>query len=338
MAKQGRTASRKPTYGAANRLARIVFGVLTRPHGWSFDAIVDELGISERTLYRYLRALQEITDYRNRPLFKEVRYDSRRLLRLASDMPIPDAGAYDVAFLYFALSVFQFLDGTVVGEGVDSLWKRFAKTLTKRDRTRLAEFPKKFYAVPFAVKDYRGSDDVLDTVVQGLVYQHRLRIDYEGFNGPKTHEFEPYTLAMYRGGLYLIGRSERSRSILTLAVERIRAADKLAATFEYPRTYSPQKYTDGAFGMVIQPEKETQVELLLTSPETVRYVDSRRLHRTQRLQARRDGTAVLSMTVQATDELKNWVLSYGPYIKVLKPKSLRDAVRDSLARTQKLYD
>lgn len=337
MAKRN-TPSRKPTYGAANRLARIVYGVLTRPHGWSFDAIVEDLGISERTLYRYLHALKELADYRGRPLFQGVRYDSRRVLRLAQDVPVPDSvGAYDVAFLYFALSVFQFLDGTVIREGVDGLWKRFAKGLTERDRARLAEFPKKFYAVPFAVKDYRGSDDVLDTVVQALVYQHRLRIDYQGLQGPKTHEFEPYTLAMYRGGLYLIGRSDRTHNVLTLAVERIREAVKLDATFDYPRTYSPQKYTEGAFGMVIQPEKETQVELLLTSPETVRYVESRRLHPTQTLRRRRDGTAVLAMTVQATDELKNWILSYGPYIKVLKPKSLRATVRDSLSAALKLY-
>ena len=34
-----RTPSRKPTYGTATRLARIIYGLLSRPYGWSFGAI-----------------------------------------------------------------------------------------------------------------------------------------------------------------------------------------------------------------------------------------------------------------------------------------------------------
>ena len=34
---------RKPSYGAAGRHARIVYELLDRPHGWSFEAIQNEL-------------------------------------------------------------------------------------------------------------------------------------------------------------------------------------------------------------------------------------------------------------------------------------------------------
>src|SRR5947208_12094915 len=51
-----KTPSRPATYGTATRLARIVYGLLGRPYGWSFDAIQDELRISERTLLRYAAA------------------------------------------------------------------------------------------------------------------------------------------------------------------------------------------------------------------------------------------------------------------------------------------
>jgi len=63
-----------------------------------------------------------------------------------------------------------------------------------------------------------------------------------------VHEFEPYTLVMYRGGLYLIGHSKPVRKVLTLAVERIRSAERLTEKFDYPRTYTPEKYTEGRSG------------------------------------------------------------------------------------------
>lgn len=68
------------------------------------------------------------------------------------------------------------------------------------------------------------------------------------------------------------------------------------------------------------------MELRILNPETVTYLKARRLHRTQRFVDRRDGTAILSMTVRGTEELRNWILGFGPWVKVLKPKSLRDEV------------
>jgi hypothetical protein len=85
------------------------------------------------------------------------------------------AGRYEVLFLYFALSVFRFLDGTVIEEGVEGLWERFVRSLPEAEAARLSDFSRKFYAVPHAMKDYREFDEILDTIVQSLVRQNRMR-------------------------------------------------------------------------------------------------------------------------------------------------------------------
>jgi predicted DNA-binding transcriptional regulator YafY len=331
------SARRKPTYGTATRLARIVLGLLERPYGWSFEALEEELRIGERTLLRYLAACRrEVVDSRGRPLIEVVRRGPRRLLRLADTARTVDANPYQVLFLYFALAVFQFLDGTVIKQGIEDLWERFYRALPDAQRLRLADFPKKFYAVPYAMKDYRSCDDTLDVLVQCLVYQHRMRIDYFGLLGEgHVHEFDPYTLTMYRGGLYVIGYSHRFRRIIYLAVERIRAAEKLAEHFNYPKTYTPQKYTEGTFGIIDGPE--TRVELLLRNADTAAYLASRRLHPTQRFAPRRNGTTLLTMTVRGTTELVPWILSLGPYVEVRKPRALRDEVRQSLGEAMRVY-
>src|SRR5262245_28030689 len=53
--KNGSTSGgRRPTYGAAIRLARLVLELRERPHGWPSERACEALGISERTLTRYL--------------------------------------------------------------------------------------------------------------------------------------------------------------------------------------------------------------------------------------------------------------------------------------------
>jgi predicted DNA-binding transcriptional regulator YafY len=329
--------SRPATYGTATRLARIVYGLLGRPYGWSFEAIQEELSISERTLLRYLAACRrELVDAEGRPLLEVVRRGERRVVRLAEAVRAPDSSSYQALSLYLALTVFQFLDGTVLKDGVDDLWQRFYRTLSPGQQSRLAHFDRKFFTIPYAVKDYRDHDEILDRVIRALVNQNRMRIDYGGlWLEGHVHEFDPYTLARYRGGLYLIGKSHHYRKIVYLAVERMRSAEILAERFEYPRAYSPAAHTEGTFGIVDGPETAVKIEVL--SPETVELLASRRLHRSQRIERRADGTAVLTMRVRGTRELVNWVLGMGAFVRVVEPVELREEVAGVLREAVRLY-
>lgn len=331
------TNGRRPTYGAATRLARLVFGLIDRPYGWSFDAIRDELGISERTLLRYLAACRhELVDAAERPILEVSARGKRRVLRLAGAARAQDSTVYEALLLYFALTVFQFLDGTVIRDGVEGLWERLRRALPPAQQPRLADFERKFFSVPHAVKDYRDCDEILDRAIRAVVFQQRLRIDYRGLLGEgKTHDFDAYTLTMYRGGLYLIGHSHLRRKIIWLAIERIRGLETLPQRFDYPKRYSPQKHTEGIFGIV--DGAVTQVELLLLSDKTVAYLASRKLHPTQKFQRRRDGKTVLTMTVRGTAELLFWILGLGPWVEVLRPRELREEVAAMARRTARIY-
>jgi len=332
-----RRAARKPTYGAAVRLARLLLGLQTRQHGWSFARVQAELEISERTLLRYLAiARTELFDDAGRPVIETFRRGEQRMLRLTDSAALGESTAYQVLFFYFALSVFQFLDGTVIRDGVDELWERVRKSVRGVDGARLADFKRRFYAVPHAMKDYRAFDEHLDAIVVGLVNNRRLRIDYGGLLGQgKPHVFEPYTLLMYRGGLYLVGRSDRGRKIIALAVERMRSVEKLPERFEYPDSYSPERYTEGIFGLIEGPD--TAVEILVKDAETHAYLASRQLHPTQHFRARRDGGWVLSMTVRGVAELKYWILGLGPHVEVLRPATLRGEIAAMLRAAARAY-
>jgi proteasome accessory factor B len=334
---------RKPTYGAATRLARIVLELVNRPFGWSFEGIQRELGVSERTLLRYIAASrEELVDWSGRPLLVIVKHGSQRKLRLADLSRSPDSTSYEAASLYFMLTVLKFLEGTVLEEGLEALWERTFRGLSEKQRARLANFDRKFFALAYAPKDYRKHDEQLDLVLRSLIDQQRLRVDYAGIRGEgKVHELDPYTLLAHKGGLYLIGFSHLYEKIIYLSVERIRSIDRVLGEdrqperFAYPEGYHPEKHMDGMFG--VYAGEPTKVKILLHNAETEALLRARTIHASQEFERRRDGKTVLSMTVRGTMELRNWVLGLGPWAEVLEPAGLRKEVGKLLSEAATLY-
>ncbi|HXN87074.1 MAG TPA: WYL domain-containing protein [Candidatus Binataceae bacterium] len=334
---------RKPTYGAAIRLARIAAGLFSKPYGWSFKSIAESLQISERTLARYVSVLRgDLLDWHGGPLVEVVGTGTERKLRLVSSMKAAEASSYQVALLYFSLTVLKFLEGTVLKEGVEGLWEKVYRNLSLTQQTRLSDLERKFYAVPYAPKDYTDFSEQLDVILRALLDQSRLKVDYAGLTGEgHQHDFDPYSLIAYRGGLYLIGHSHRRNAIIYLAVERIRTVefirepDGTPTRFIFPRGFDPAAHTEGTFGIVDGPE--TKVELKIHSEQTEAYVRSRTIHRSQRFARRRDGTTLMTMTVKGTTELANWIMSMGPWIEVLKPAALRKEIAQRHAKAARLY-
>lgn len=333
---------RKPTYGAAIRLARIANELYSKPYGWSFGHIEDSLEISPRTLARYVSVLRdELLNSRGNPIVEVAGEGEARKLRLASTMKAQEPSSYQVALLYFSLTVLKFLEGTVLEEGVEGLWEKLYQNLTLTQQTRLSDLQRKFYAVLYAPKDYAAFSEQLDVILRALLDQSRVRVDYAGLTGEgKVHDFDPYSLIAYRGGLYLLGRSNRNAAIIYLAVERIRSVDFIredgaTAHFTYPRNFDPAAHTEGTFGIVDGPE--TRVELKIHNQQTEAYVRSRTIHRTQKFTRRRDGTTIMTMDIRGTTELANWIMSMGPWIEVLKPLALRKDIAHRHAEASMMY-
>jgi predicted DNA-binding transcriptional regulator YafY len=92
---------------------------------------------------------------------------------------------------------------------------------------------------------------------------------------------------------------------------------------------------DGMFG-VFEGEP-TNVKILLHNAETEALLRARTTHPSQQFARQRDGKVLLTMTVRGTTELRNWLLSLGPWAEVIEPESLRREVSDLFAEAAGLY-
>ena len=340
--------SYKPTYATAAKVARIAIRLQMPPRQLSFADVRDIVAtrVSDRTIERYIDALEKVFNGRERfpKLEVEKHEQGRKTLVLSEPARDADSQAGEELGMALAFEMLSAVKGTYLERDVREILKRFASAVSPSLAAKLETLPRKFFTINYGVKEYVGTArDRLQTIIRCLIEQQRMRVSYRSQAGDGAlhdYEFDPYTLLTYKGGLYVIGYSFKREQTVYLAVERIESVEPVVAKgkpyiFTYPETYAPEKFTEGAFG--IYSGEKTAVELRVHNAQTLAYLKPRRLHPTQKLEELGDGTARLTMTVRGTEELATWVMSMAPWVEVVKPESLRSTVQAMLREGLELY-
>ncbi len=340
--------SSKPTYGAAMRVAQIINWLHEHPIGISTKDLAQRLSISERTLSRYLKEIREnFLDHDGESTVEIVRQGGGSRLRFRRRDVNMQGSAYELMSLYMALDFITFLDGTFIHEGALDVFEKIQTAIYKAQGHQVSlvmkDFKKKFFHFTEAPKDYSNHNTVLEQLVKALVSQKKIRIAYQSpRTDPKQHELAPLSMLMYKRALYLVGRRDidpnrpdRKRD-LTFAVERIASVTLLEEAFPYPEDYDPGQRFQSSFGLISDNEP---CRIVLQFTKLVApNVAGRRWHHSQKTQTKRDGSLHMTLFLQPTVELRSWLMSYGPHVKVLEPQSLIDTLRADLQAGFAQYD
>jgi predicted DNA-binding transcriptional regulator YafY len=328
-----RQQSRAERYAPARRLAE-VRGLLNSGEGASVYDIAERFGVSVRTAIRYIRALQVAGE----PLYEEVegRRKVWRLMASARQQTVTLTTAQMVA-LFLSRRVFDFLAGTGFKEDLDELFGKLEAQLRRKDFAAARNLDRKVFDVNEARHLYEGRIEDVNDIVTALLREERLRVTHESVSGgKKTFVLEPYTLMVYKKGLYLVGRSQgHAGELRTFALDAFREVEWLRGDkFDYPADYRPEKVTEGAFGL-IRGSEVTRVRILF-DPKVARYVERVLWHPTQRFKRTAAGLE-MTMEVRGTTEVVGWVLGFGGDARVVEPASLRETVAAELARAASQY-
>jgi proteasome accessory factor B len=309
-------------YAPASRLHGLR-ALLDGPEGVSIYDVAERFAVNPRTALRYIQALQRAGE----PLYEELAGKRKlwRLMPTARRQSITLTTAQMVA-LYLSRRVFDFLAGTGFKEDLDDVFAKLEATLRRRDFAAARNLDRKVFDVNEARHLYEGRIEDVNDIMTALLREERLRVTHEGVSGgKKTFVLEPYTLLVYKKGLYLAGRSEgHGGEIRTFALDGFRAVEWLRGErFEYPADYRPEQITEGAFGL-FRGKEVTRVRIRFDD-KVARYVQRRMWHPTQRFR-RVTGGVEMTMDVRGTTEIVSWVLGFGDKARVVAPEALRAAV------------
>ncbi|MCB9568715.1 MAG: WYL domain-containing protein [Myxococcales bacterium] len=319
-------------YAPARRLDA-VRDVLNATGGATVYEIAERLECSVRTALRYLKALEES----GAPLYEELDGKRKvwRLMASARHQTITLTTSQMVA-LAMSRRVFDFLAGTGFKEDLDEVFERLEVALKRADFVAARNLDRKIYDVNEAPHRYEGRIDHVNDIVTALIKEERLRVTYaRAGGGESSFTLDPYTLLVYKKGLYLVGYSHRHEEMRTFSLDAFREVTWLSGEgFEYPEGYHPSSIADGAFGLIKGEPCHVRIRF---DRAVARYVQRRIWHPSQRLVELPGGALELHMDVLGFLEIRSWVLSFGDKAEVLEPAGLRQMVEGELRRALERY-
>ncbi|MEM9174084.1 MAG: YafY family protein [Myxococcota bacterium] len=302
--------------------------------GVGLDELAEDLGCVRRTVYRDLDALM----YAGFPVTSEKR-DGKAYYRFLDTFQMgqvpftPD----ELLALAFSEDLLKTLEGTVFHDSIHAALGKVRAGLGPELSGYLERLGDGFRVLPGPHKRYAAFHDTIRVLNEGVLENRTLEMTYRtGRTGEEsTRRIDPYKVWYHGGALYVIGHDHRSEEIRTFAVDRIRAIEVTREAFDVDPDFDFDAYTASSFGVVAEPAVPVRIRF---SAEWASWVSEREWHASQQTEALPDGGLLLSMEVGGSQELANWVLSFGGGATVLEPESLRSEVRASLKSALANYD
>jgi len=320
------------SYTRIHRLFKVITLIQGR-NDWTPKTLAEECGVDERTIFRDLNELEGV----GVPIHFDSATNGYRIdgdfflppLQLATDEALALAllcehigEQQQIAYLqpaWRALSKIQNQLPASVREEIEALGRNILI------RTAQAVPPDE-------------SADVFDRMTFAISQRKALICRYESIDGTAASElfdFEPYTLLFSVRAWYAIGYHSGRESIRCLKLNRFTRVSRSERTYTVPDDFSLEGYLGNAWRM-IRGEEDHEVVLEFT-PSFAQTVSDTRWHHTQQVEFRNDGSAVFRCRVSGLDEIVWWVLSHGPYCRVVKPPQLQARVLELAKKTAALY-
>lgn len=187
----------------------------------------------------------------------------------------------------------------------------------------------------------RKNSKLLDTIVDAIVEQKKLRVRHQRFDGDIVEvRISPLSLTLHEHQLYLIGQA--SHQLENIRFSRILRALKMKEGFEYPPTeaYSPTKVFHDSLGIFIRDEPESGISVrkvtLRLKKSWIPYVRSHRWHHSQRHYKDGDGV-IVELRLRTCRELDRLILGFGPDAEVLAPADLRERIAKRARGLSEVY-
>jgi predicted DNA-binding transcriptional regulator YafY len=317
-----------------DRLAR--FGNVIRflydhPDGVTVDQVAAFAGVSRRTLYRDLKALEGEMEM---PLWSEggkwglLGEGLLPSLRLTLDE--------GVAFFLAARLMAQFADHYDPATG--TAFQKLAGVLPPA----VAEHLVATIDVLASRRPDEPETNHLRALAKAWAERRIVELTYDPAahapgREPRHTRVHPYLIeaASSTRALYLIGFDEQRGAVRTFKLQRILDLSVTPERFAAPDDGAVQAAQGRAWG-VIADQEEVEVALRF-HPAVKAQVTETTWHPTERKTVEPDGSVSWTARVPGTVEISRWILSWGEHVEVLSPNALRDEITATLRAAAARY-
>jgi len=294
----------------------------TRGSGVTIDDLATLCEVTTRTIRRDLQALQEA----GFPLYDDRSHDDGRtrwhlngqaLKGLAAGLTVSELCA-----LYFSRTLLESLSGTPFRDDLESAFEKLGSALTPHMRAFLDQLPRVIAtkADPMRRRFDPRLQPIIARALEATVHQRQAKLTYysKSSDRTKTYLIHPYRLAYAQAGLYLLAYVPEYGQVRTFAVERIEDLSLLEERFT-PIEELPNEAFPHSLGVHSGPPEHVEIEF---QPAIADYVRGREWHPSQQLRDNGPDGLRLTLDVCLDRALQSWILSFGPFARVIAPDAL----------------
>ena len=154
----------------------------------------------------------------------------------------------------------------------------------------------------------------------------------------RNRKVEPYALKEFRNRWYLLAKDLDDQAIKSFGLDRLSDLEITGIKFEFPLTLDIEARYRNSFG-IIGPTGENPERIVLSlDPFQGKYIKTLPLHESQKIIKDSADELRIELTLFVTHDLVMELLSLGCNVKVLKPKSLADLLRDEHQKAFNQYN
>jgi proteasome accessory factor B len=325
------SADRAGKWDRAARYLKIAMILRDHPDGISAQALADRIGVSKRTVYRDVLAMDMDAGL---PIWND---GGRFGLEREAFLPPLALTLHEATTLFLAA-------------------RMLAKASDEHDTELIGAFVKLAQILPPVLAQHiEATVDAFSTTPPNDRFTRVFRVLAEAWAGRRVVEIE-YDAGVYdptkrprktrvrplaiepsalTHALYLIGYDEGRKARRTFKVERILSATLTPDTFPAPEGATPARELLRAWD-VIADEEPVRV-VIRFSPAVAKRAAETRWHPSQSLEPQKDGSLLWRGQVAGMREIRIWILGWGADAAVLEPKALRDEVAAEFRRAAALY-
>ena len=314
---------------------RLLHALESSRHGATIDALASELDVTTRTIRRDLAALQEagfaLYDERDEDGRVRWRIDGQALHGLESGFTLPELCA-----LYLSRNLLESVAGTPFQRDLTNAFARLEKMLSPRMRQFLDRLPSVLAAKPGPrARGAASSPDTVGRLLEATLHFRVTTMTYHSVSSRRVKEYlvHPYRLTFALGGMYLLAYVPEYKAVRTFAVDRIASVSLEKQTFTPTQAVGDDVFAN-SLGVNTGPAERVEIEF---DARVAPYVRARVWHPSQQIEDAPDGGVSVTLNVCHDWGLRSWILSWGPFARVISPPRLAKEIHADLAAAGTRY-
>ncbi len=238
----------------------------------------------------------------------------------------------DLLSIYVGRQFLEPLAGTPFWEGQQKVFSKIRGALGPSGIGYLKKLASSLHATTVGSSDYTNRGELIDRLMVAVEDHLISLIVYQSDRStePVEQEVYPQGFVFHRGSLYLIAWSGRRGEIRTYKMDRIEDVHATKLVAAVPQDFDLAEWLEHSFGVFRSGSTELQTIRIHFARDVARYVQESKWHGSQNLTPQPDGSLIAEFRLPDTQEIKRWIMSFGPNAKVLEPQELVQQISDDL--------